>query len=257
MTNSKVNNENYILIQGWMVTELKLKGNELLIYAIIYGFSQAENQVFSGSLQYLVDWTNTTKKSVMNCLQSLEKKELIGKNEKFINGVKFCEYYGKKFTGVVKNFHWGGEKSSPNNIYLNNLDNNLVDNIVNRASGKEVENIPPKIELELELKKELELELELDKEIEIKEKEQNKQTKTKRFTKPTLEEVEQYCSERKNSIDAQTFIDYYESKGWLVGKTPMKDWKAAIRNWERRKENNNTTTNKSTYVSPYQYNEEF
>lgn len=245
MTNSKVNNENYILIQGWMVTELKLKGNELLIYAIIYGFSQAENQVFSGSLQYLVDWTNTTKRSVMNCLQSLEKKELIGKNEKFINGVKFCEYYGKKFTGVVKNFHWGGEKSSlggsekssPNNIYLNNLDNNLVDNIVNRASGKEVENIPPKIE--------------------IKEKEQNKQTKTKRFTKPTLEEVEQYCSERKNSIDAQTFIDYYESKGWLVGKTPMKDWKAAIRNWERRKENNNTTTNKSTYVSPYQYNEEF
>ena len=82
-------------------------------------------------------------------------------------------------------------------------------------------------------------------------------TKTKRFTKPTLEEVEQYCSERKNSIDAQTFIDYYESKGWLVGKTPMKDWKAAIRNWERRKDNNTTTTNKSTYVSPYQYNEEF
>lgn len=50
---------------------------------------------------------------------------------------------------------------------------------------------------------------------------------------PTLEEVSQYCQERQNGIDAQTFIDFYESKGWMIGKNKMKDWKASIRTWER------------------------
>ena len=54
----------------------------------------------------------------------------------------------------------------------------------------------------------------------------------KRFSPPSLEEVKAYCKERKNSVDAQRFIDYYTSNGWKVGKNPMKDWKAAVRNWE-------------------------
>ena len=54
-----------------------------------------------------------------------------------------------------------------------------------------------------------------------------------RFKKPSLEEVKEYCLERNNGIDAEQFIDFYESKGWLVGKTKMKDWKACIRTWER------------------------
>ena len=55
----------------------------------------------------------------------------------------------------------------------------------------------------------------------------------KKFVKPTVEEVRRYCMERRNTIDAQSFVDFYDSKGWLVGKTPMKDWKAAVRTWER------------------------
>ncbi len=55
----------------------------------------------------------------------------------------------------------------------------------------------------------------------------------KRFVKPTLEEVEAYIKEKGYNIDAEHFIDYYESKGWTVGKNPMKDWKAAVRNWSR------------------------
>ena len=94
---SKVSRENYILIAGWMLTDLELKGNELLVYACIYGFSQAENQVFNGSLQYLADWTNSTKQGVTKNLKALEEKGYISKNEKYINGVKFCEYYATKF----------------------------------------------------------------------------------------------------------------------------------------------------------------
>lgn len=58
-------------------------------------------------------------------------------------------------------------------------------------------------------------------------------SKRKRFSPPTLEEVKAYCDERKNRVDPQRFIDYYESNGWKVGKNPMKDWKAAVRTWER------------------------
>ena len=54
-----------------------------------------------------------------------------------------------------------------------------------------------------------------------------------RFTKPTIEEVQAYCRERGNSVDANRFIDYYEANGWKVGKNPMSDWRAAIRTWEK------------------------
>ena len=60
--------------------------------------------------------------------------------------------------------------------------------------------------------------------------------RAKRFTPPTLAEVQSYVAERHSPVDPQGFIDFYESKGWMVGKTPMKDWKAACRNaekWER------------------------
>lgn len=55
-----------------------------------------------------------------------------------------------------------------------------------------------------------------------------------RFTPPTVEEVKAYCKERKNSVDAETFVDFYASKGWKVGNTPMKDWQSAVRTWEKR-----------------------
>lgn len=57
---------------------------------------------------------------------------------------------------------------------------------------------------------------------------------TPRFKKPTLEEVEAYCKERGNQVNAERFMDFYESKGWKVGNQPMKDWKACIRTWERK-----------------------
>lgn len=56
----------------------------------------------------------------------------------------------------------------------------------------------------------------------------------RRFTPPSVEEVESYCRERKNGVDAQRFVDFYASKGWKVGNNPMKDWKAAVRTWEGR-----------------------
>jgi len=56
---------------------------------------------------------------------------------------------------------------------------------------------------------------------------------TKKFKKPTLEELAEYCKERKNTIDPEYFLDYYESNGWMVGKNHMKDWKRTINRWEK------------------------
>lgn len=87
------------------------------------------------------------------------------------------------------------------------------------------EKSPPEIEIELEK------DIEIEKEIHSSAK--STTTKRKRFEKPTLSQIQQYCIERSNNIDASQFFDYYESNGWKVGKNSMKDWKAAVRTWER------------------------
>ena len=117
MGETKVNSENYFVVQGWMLSELGLKNNELLVYAIIYGFSQGGNK-FTGSLQYLCDWTNSGKTSVQNCLKSLREKGLIEKEENTINGVKFCKYYATKCWGITQS-DMGITQSDTNNIDKN------------------------------------------------------------------------------------------------------------------------------------------
>ena len=74
----------------------------------------------------------------------------------------------------------------------------------------------------------------------------NTSEKSKRFVPPTVQEVKEYCFERRNNIDAQRFIDHYTSNGWIVGKVKMKDWKATIRTWEKNNFNNNNYGNNTT-----------
>ena len=57
--------------------------------------------------------------------------------------------------------------------------------------------------------------------------------RAKRFTPPTVEDVASYCRERGNAVDAQRFVDFYTASGWMRGKTPVKDWKACVRTWEK------------------------
>ena len=91
--------------------------------------------------------------------------------------------------------------------------------------------------------KSIEIEKEKDIEIEIDSKEKSIKEKANaplRFMPPSVEEVRAYCQERNNGIDPETFVDFYEAKGWFIGKNKMKDWKAAVRTWEReRKKNGN------------------
>ncbi|AVQ19215.1 helix-turn-helix domain-containing protein [Fusobacterium mortiferum] len=146
MSNS-IKDGSYINIQSFMVTELELKGNELLVYAIIYGFSQTNGTYFSGSTQYLADWTNSTRQGIMKNLKSLIDKGLIekvGENQQVnyykalrpVNKVNQSTELTRKqslqgakqslqeevteFTGTCK-------QSLHSNIY-NKLDNNINNN---------------------------------------------------------------------------------------------------------------------------------
>ena len=94
-------------------------------------------------------------------------------------------------------------------------------------------------------------EIESEKESEI---EKERKPKRKRFTPPTIDEVSSYCKERNNSVDPERFIDFYSSKGWKVGNQPMKDWKAAVRTWEKR-EQQPVQKRKGKTVIEQQYNQ--
>ena len=85
-------NENYFVVHGWMRNNLNLKGKELLIYAIIYGFSQVKGNKYTGSLRYLADCIGMSRDTVIRTLKKLEEKKLIIKHQAEINSVIYNNY---------------------------------------------------------------------------------------------------------------------------------------------------------------------
>lgn len=75
-----------------------------------------------------------------------------------------------------------------------------------------------------------------------------------RFVKPTLEEVEDYCRERGNNVNPEEFFAFYESKGWVVGKSPMKNWKACVRTWELTKKDRSGSQQRPRKESVFEHN---
>ena len=143
-------NENYLTIQGWMINELDLSGNDLLCYAIINGFSQDGDSSFTGSSTYLSDSMNCSKPTVFKSLKSLMDKGYIKKEELYKYGSKFCEYYVsftggkeslrttiegiKKLNDPVKklntshkeSLHPPSKETLPNTITINTIDNTII-----------------------------------------------------------------------------------------------------------------------------------
>ena len=115
-----INANNYVNIQGWMVTDLNLKGNNLLVYAIIYSFSQDGESRFSGGLQYLADWCNCTKQGIQKNLKNLLELGLIEKFDKEVNGIKYCEYSCIVCNKVVYPMQQSCISNKTNNTYKEN-----------------------------------------------------------------------------------------------------------------------------------------
>ncbi len=96
MSGSRLKDDNYLQISAWMLTELELKGNELLVYALIHGFSQDGKSEFHGSLTYMAAWTNSTKAGVIKVLKSLLEKGLIQRSVVVKNGIQEIHYWSTK-----------------------------------------------------------------------------------------------------------------------------------------------------------------
>lgn len=161
---AKIKNENFIAIQGFMVKELGLSGNELIAYALIYGFSQDNESEFKGSLNYVAEWLNCSKTTAFNLLNKLADDGFIKKTEKTINGVKFCNYSAvkpddeelkkiklrkqirkekektersskklntcsKKYNGCSKNLNEGVQKVDTHNNNIDNIKDNISETI--------------------------------------------------------------------------------------------------------------------------------
>ena len=131
-------NNNYYQVSGWMRNELNLSGNELSTFAIIYGFTQAQDQWYTGSLRYLQDWLGVSKPTAMKALEGLTEKGLIEKHSDTRSNVTLNKYRvnlvavknlyrgSNIFTGGGKvSLLGGGKDSLPNNT---SIDNTSIDN---------------------------------------------------------------------------------------------------------------------------------
>ncbi len=207
-----MNYDDYFVVQARMVIELGLSGNRLLVYALIHGFCKDGNNEFTGSINYLCEWTNLSRNTVISTLKSLVDDNLLNKREYVVNGVKYCAYSvgdcGKlppsiydlrgsaKNAPPVQKVEQGSAKTSPNNIRDNNIDKRIEDTII--SSKKE-----------------------------------------KRFVKPTIQEIQAHILEKGYTFDAEAFYAFYESNGWKVGRNPMKNWKMACTTWAKNNRNDN------------------
>ena len=232
---SKLKDANFVVLSGWMINSLELKGNELIIYAVIYSFSQEEDCWYTGSQQYLADWIQGTKMTVRTVLTSLMERGYIDKKEEVVNGVKFCRYKAS-FTPPGKNFAQGANSDDEN---FAEGAKNLPGDSKNFAEGGQ--KICP-IHNNKEYNKAY-----------IKERGK------KVFSKPTIQEIADYCKENNYQVDAEYFFNYYESIGWKVGNHPMKSWRSAAKNWHIRemKKKQPANSNFDNQKDPEGFNELF
>lgn len=187
--------DSYVVILPFMVNELKLKGAELITYAIIHSFTMA-GQTFNGGTKYLMEWTATNSKpNIVRVLKSLTDKGLLNKVEKTINGVKFCEY-----TTVVLKENQGGSEIEPGVVLKQN-----------QGGSKTEPNNKDNIQTD------------------------NKDYKKERgFTPPTLEEVREYVSENDLNVDAEYFYKFFTEGNWVDSKgNKVRSWKQKLLTWSR------------------------
>lgn len=210
--------QNYITIQGWMVKRLELSGNELILFALIFGFCQDNETYFTGSLNYISEWLNCSRPTVIKTIDSLVEKGLIEKKQEVKNNVKF------NFYRVVKNLYYqnftGSKETLPNN-YINILDNT---NIYSLILKEDISNNNT------------------EKNLLFSDFDKNKQTT---FSNNLINDINIFKNQFKDEIHSNIDVDYYfyAVRDWSDSnqkiKRTAKGWIATARNFMRKDKDSN------------------
>lgn len=128
----------YIAILSPFVAKLGLSGNKLIIFSLIHGFCRDGEQEFKGSINYISEWTNTSRNTVISILKELVDMGLLEKRDYVVNGVKFCAYKvgSQVFAPPVQNCDEGSEIIAPNIIYNNTKEKNEIDKSISKSSDE-------------------------------------------------------------------------------------------------------------------------
>ena len=219
--------ESHVVTESWMIEELKLKGIEKDIYAVIYGFSRDKQGVFSGSLDYLAFWSQSTKRGVIKALNNLIAKGYIVKkpigynravysarNRHEIKALKDADNKRSNLKLMVNSVHHDGELSSSrtNNIEINNI------NTLDRK--KDPDSLPDKPNI------------------------------------PSLEEVKAYAAEMNLNFNPIKFYEYYQEKKWIKKNgEPVKSWKLTMCRWSDNEIDPKKKAAEATSKTSFQQNE--
>lgn len=128
----------YIAILSPFVTKLGLSGNKLIIFSLIHGFCRDGEQEFKGSINYISEWTNTSRNTVISILKELVDLGLLEKRDYMVNGVKFCAYKvgSQVFAPPIQNCDGGSEIIAPNIIDNNTKEKNEIDKSISKSSDE-------------------------------------------------------------------------------------------------------------------------
>lgn len=184
----------YVVIQSFMLSELHLKGNELIVYATIYGFTQDGSHWFYGTRGYLAEWCGAKRETVDRCLKSLIEKGYIERRDVEEHGRISVQYRATKNVLGTQNSSTKPSKTgtpTPKIEHINKIEDKTRENTRDICHGS-----GPRM--------------------------------------PTLEEVKSYVSEKGYHFDPQHFFDYYDASGWhMQSGKPIKSWKQCCVTWER------------------------
>jgi hypothetical protein len=175
-----------------------LAGNDLLVYAVINGYSQGEKGCYYGSRENLCEITGAAPRTIADALKRLLDRELIRKFRVDVDGHSTLAY---SVIEKMQNLHTENAESARKKMQNLHTDNKEYNKYISERekNARARENIP--------------------------------------FSAPTVAEVGEYCKAKNYPIDPEEFIAHYESNGWMIGKVPMKSWKAALTTWAKRRAN--------------------
>ena len=230
-----VNRNSYVTIQAFMVNDLHLGGNELILYAVIYGFSQDGQSWFSGSRAYLGQWCQASKVTVTANMKKLVEKGLVERRERVENGVTFVDYRAVA-------------PESTEMQQLNRVDKNLNRGVDKNLNGGSKDSLPGGSKDSLPHT----LEDDITRETIDRDKGAKAPSHRLKASKPeNLQEVRDYIREMGYGLDPEEFWDANEQAGWkLKNGKPVQDWKARVRTFERnRKKWGHEATGKTPIVT--------